>query len=129
MLLDSTFLDDLVRDDPAATETLERLISDRTQVAISPLTVFEVGIGLRGEAKKHRATFNEFVDAMEIAPFTLRESWRALDIQYELYENGEPIGAVDALIAGTAATRRDARVLTRNVGEFQRVDRLTVETY
>jgi predicted nucleic acid-binding protein len=129
MLLDSTFLNDLVREDPAATETLEQLIADRTHVAISPLTVFEVGIGLRGEAKKHRSTFNEFVEAIEIAPFTLREAWRALDIQYDLHEEGEPIGAVDALIAGTAVTRRDTRVLTRNVDEFQRVSGLTVETY
>lgn len=52
-----------------------------------------------------------------------------MEIQRTLYDRGEPIGAVDALIAGTAATRPDSRVLTRNVDEFARVEAITVERY
>jgi tRNA(fMet)-specific endonuclease VapC len=58
---------------------------------------------------------------MVILPLGLAEAHRARSIQRELYDRGEPIGAVDVLIAATAAESADPRVLTRNVGEFARV--------
>ena len=39
MILDSTLINTLARDDPAATETLEQLIDAGTPVAFSALTV------------------------------------------------------------------------------------------
>ena len=41
MILDSTFINTLARDDPAATETLEQLIDAGTPVAFSALTVLD----------------------------------------------------------------------------------------
>lgn len=129
MLLDSTFLHDLVREAPAAVAYLDDLIEAGTPVAVSSLTVFEMGIGLRGVARKHREQFRESVDELEEHPLGPDEARRALAIQRRLYDRGEPIGAVDVLIAGTAAERDDPTVLTRNVDEFGRVDGIAVETY
>jgi tRNA(fMet)-specific endonuclease VapC len=129
MLLDSTFLHDLVRADEDAVSRLDGLIVAKTPVAVSSLTVFEVGVGLRGAAKKYRDQFQSTVDDIEEHALGPAETRRALDIQRTLYERGEPIGAVDVLIAGTAAERDDSRVLTRNTDEFGRVDPITVESY
>lgn len=129
MLLDSTFLHDLVRDEPAAVSRLEELIDAGTPVAVSSLTVFEVGVGLRGTGERYRDRFRATVDEIEEHPLGPVEARRALDVQRTLYDRGEPIGAVDVLIAGTAAERDDSTVLTRNVDEFERVDAITVETY
>ncbi len=129
MLLDSTFLNDLIRQDTDAVARLESLIDERVAVAVSTLTVFEVGVGLQGTASTHRQRFRETINELDVQPLGLAESRRALSIQRDLYQRGEPIGAVDVLIAGTAAERDDTRVLTRNVDEFQRVDAITVESY
>ena len=129
MLLDSTFIHDLVRQDDAAVAMLEDLIDEGTPVTISPLTVFEVGIGLRGDAAGLRERFQGVVDELDTAPLGARQAERALAIQHRLYDHGEPIGAVDVLLAGTAATLSDPRVLTRNVDEFVRVEAIDVVTY
>lgn len=128
MLLDSTFINDLVRGRADADRTLDELIDRGTPVTLSSLTVFEVGIGLRGEAKQYRQGFSTMVDGIETADLGVAETRRALSIQCDLYARGEPISAVDVLIAGTAAERGES-VLTRNVDEFERVDAIGVETY
>lgn len=129
MILDSTFLRDLVRERPVAVDYLEQLISSNTPVAVSSLTVYEVGIGLRGTATQHREQFHSMIADMDVVSLGQRESQRALDIQHGLKDEGAQIGAVDLLIAATAAERPDPRVLTRNVDEFARVDDIDVETY
>ncbi|MFW6382492.1 MAG: PIN domain-containing protein [Haloferacaceae archaeon] len=129
MLLDSTFIHDLLREDEGAVATLQELVDDGTPVTISPVTVYEVGVGLRGDAAGLRGRFWGVVDDLETAPLGVRQAERALAIQHRLLDRGERIGAVDVLLAGTAATLSDPRVLTRNVGEFERVDAIDVETY
>lgn len=128
MILDSTFINDLVRRQPVAVETLEELISAGTPVGISSLTVFEVGIGLRGEAQRHQERYNGVVDELEVVPFATATARRATSIQHDLKDRGEQIGEVDVLIAATAVERGED-VLTRNVDEFVRVNDLDVETY
>jgi predicted nucleic acid-binding protein len=128
ILLDSTFLHDLVRDESAAVDKLDELIEERTPVAISAISVFEVGVGLRGDAEKYLETFHETLDEISIRPFGPLGAWEAVQIQHELLDRGKRIGAVDVLIAGKARSH-GMTVLTRNVDEFERVDGLAVETY
>ena len=128
MLLDSTFLHDLVRGESAAIERLDELIEERTDVAVSTLTVFEVGAGLRGNAERYREQYDETLDEVSTLPFGTPEARSAVRIQHALLDRGERIGAVDVLIAGTAIAH-SIPVLTRNVEEFERVEGLTVATY
>lgn len=129
MILDSTFVNDLVREKQAARDKLDAVIEADVPVALSAITVFEVGIGLRGAAAQYREKFNEQIDALVVLALSEPASRRALHIQRELLDRGEPIGARDVLIAGTAAESADPTVLTRNVDEFERVEAITVEPY
>lgn len=129
MILDSTFIHDVLREDDAAINRLAELRDDRTPVALSALTVFEVGVGLRGESTQYREEFYDVVDDLVVLPVTETTARQAISIQHKLLDRGERIGARDVLIAGTAVGTPDPRVLTRNVDEFTRVDDLEVERY
>lgn len=126
MLLDSTFLIDLLDRRDAAANRLEELVETDTPISVSPLSVYEVGLGLQ---ESEREEFDEILASVVVLPFGLGESYRALSIQRTLSDRGEPIGDVDSLIAATAAESADPRVLTRNVDEFERVEGIDIETY
>lgn len=128
MILETTFINDLVRREPVAADKLQELIDAEAPVGISALTVFEVGIGLRGEAERHQKRYEDVIDDLKVVPFGTAAARRATAIQHELKDRGEQIGEVDVLIAGTAIERGED-VLTRNVNEFARVEGLDVETY
>lgn len=129
MLLDSTFVHDLVREKQDAVDTLEAVIESDVPVAVSTITVFEVGVGLRGRGAQYREQFDEQIDKTVVLALTESAAQRALQIQRKLLDRGEPIGARDVLIAGTAAESADPTVLTRNVDEFERVGEIEVESY
>lgn len=126
MLLDSTFLIDLLDRRDAATTKLEELVETDTPISVSTLSVYEVGLGLQ---ESEREEFDEILASVVVLPFGLGESYRALSIQRTLSDRGEPIGDVDSLIAATAAESADPRVLTRNVDEFTRVEGVDVVMY
>ena len=129
MLLDTTFISDLIRETDAAVEKRDELKDSATPIALSALTVFEAGMGLRGVSNDAREQFDRTVGQLDVAPFGEREARRAVAIQTELIDSGERIGSVDVLIAATAAESTDPTVLTRNVNEFERVEGIDVETY
>ena len=129
MLLDTTFISDLIRETDAAVEKRDELKDSTTPIALSALTVFEAGMGLRGVSNDAREQFDRTVGQLDVAPFGEREARRAVAIQTELIDSGERIGSVDVLIAATAAESTDPTVLTRNVDEFERVEGIDVETY
>lgn len=120
VLLESTVLHDLVRGESAAVEKLDEQIEERTDVAVSTLTVFEVGIGLRGDAEQYRERYQATPEEISTRPFSAREARNAVRIQHQLLDRGERIDAFDVLVAGTARSHGTS-VLTRNVDEFERV--------
>lgn len=129
MILDSTFVHDVLREDSGAIERLVELRDSETPVALSALTVFEVGVGLHGESAQYRAKFDERVNELVVLPITETTARRAVAIQHDLLDGGQRIGARDVLIAGAAVSSPDPRVLTRNVDELVRVDGLDIESY
>jgi len=127
ILLDSTFLHDLVRDESAAVDKLDELIEERTPVAISAISVFEVGVGPRGDAEKYPETFHETLDEISISV------WPA----WSMGSRSDP-----ARTPRSGQTDRRGRRADRGKGsftrhdgpypdvdEFERVDGLAVETY
>lgn len=129
MLLDTTFISDLIRGTDAAVAKHEELKDTGAPIALSALTVFEAGMGLRGVSKDVREEFDRTVGRLDVVPLGEAEARRAVTIQTELMDSGDRIGSVDVLIAASAAESADPAVLTRNVDEFSRVEEIDVETY
>ena len=116
VLLDSCFLIDLFAEDPAAVSKLGEF--DWQSASISTLTVSEVGFGL---SDPDRERFEDIVQRVDVIPYGLAESRRAMQEQGELRKQGQQIGAIDTMIAATAI-EVNKPVVTRNVGEFQRTN-------
>ncbi len=126
MILDSCSLIDLMNGDEAALARLDELTEEARPLAMSTLTVTEVGSGLRGE-REIRA-FDALVDRMTVVPYEYHHARRAARIQRRLFDEGAPIGAVDVMIAATAVERSEP-ILTRNVSEFGRIEAARVSPY
>ncbi|MEF8839765.1 MAG: PIN domain-containing protein [Haloarculaceae archaeon] len=116
MILDATFLIDLVAEDDGAVAKLDE-ISDRL-CAVPTLAYTEVGVGLRADASQARR-FDAVMDQLTLVPYDGEAARRAVDVQRQLLANGERIGAADVMIAGIALAR-DEPIVTRNASEFAR---------
>lgn len=125
MILDSCFLIDLMAGDEAAAAKLDELVADGPPLALSAVSVTEIERGLEGDGRER---FSAVITDVDVVPYGRVMAQRAATTLRSLDDEGEPIGAVDAMVAATAL-ERDSGVVTRNVGEFRRVDGLRVIPY
>ncbi len=100
-------------------------------VALSAITVAELMFGAH-QSERH----DDEVESVQkvLAPFTTLD-WDAAkapahygNIRHALERAGQPIGAMDLLIAAHALSL-DATLITSNLSEFRRVPGLKVETW
>ncbi len=126
MLLDSCFLIDLMAGDGRAAAKLDEITAEAVPIAVSSLSVVEVGYGLRSDEK--RTDFHEVLSGTDIVSFGGGDARRASRILRHTERNGERVGKLDAMI-GATAVGRDEPVVTRNVEEFQRMDGVRVSPY
>jgi len=113
---DPSFLIDLLADDAGAVAKLEGI--DEELLAVPTLVYTEVGLGLDDGSDGERR-FEAAMDRMAVVPYDAEAARRAVDIQRTPRENGQPVGAVDAMIAGIAPAR-DEPIVTRNAAGFSR---------
>lgn len=116
MILDASFLIDLIAGDEGAVAKLHEI--DDHRLLVPTLGYTEVGVGIDpGSATARR--FEAVMDELSLVPYDAEAARRAVDIQRQLRSEGTPIGAIDAMIAGTALAR-DVPIVTRNVREYSR---------
>lgn len=116
MILDACFLIDLLGGDEAASAKLDE-IADQL-LAVPTVAYTEVGVGIDPDTTAGRQ-FESIMEEVALIAYDGEAARRAVDLQRQLRSDGEPIGAVDAMIAGTALAR-DESIVTRNAGEFSR---------
>ena len=126
MLLDSAFLIDLLDKDSGAVAKLDEIEAEQMPVGI-PTLVVEVGVGL--SVASEQELFDDVIGSVPVLPLDRAAATRAVEIQRDLRAAGREIGAVDVMIAGTAAASSDPTVFTRNVEQFERVEAIDVESY
>lgn len=114
LVLDSTFLIDHLRGDPAAVQRLHEVFADGDDPVVTEIVVCEVRTGIRpGDEARFAALLEplEFVQpGVETA--LMAGQWRA-----ELHGRGRTLSIGDALI-GAVAEALGATVLTRNAKDF-----------
>jgi tRNA(fMet)-specific endonuclease VapC len=101
-----------------------------SEIAIPAIVEYEVRYGIN-KAKRQAKRFeqlNSFLSFINILPFGSKEACAAAEIRATLEQKGLIIGHYDILIAGTAKAN-NATLVTRNIDEFNRIEKLLVENW
>ncbi len=128
-LIDTCVVSDFLRGDPAVTSRIKA--SSPLDLAASVVTEMEVLFGLRVKPRlflRWRHLLNDLFDSIAVLPYDRAAGAATASLRASLRKRGTPIGAYDALIAGTALAHK-LILVTSNVGEFRRVDRLELENW
>ncbi len=88
----------------------------------------EVGIAKSNSPRKRIKQLEEITSLIKVLPFTEKEARVSAQIRATLEIKGTPIGPYDLLIGGTARAHR-ATLVTNNIKEFGRIEKLQVEDW
>ena len=88
----------------------------------------EVGIGKSKSPHKRIKQLNDLISVISVLPFGMKEARSAALIRVQLEKQGIPIGPMDILIGGTALAHQ-ATLVTHNIKEFSRINKLQVEDW
>jgi tRNA(fMet)-specific endonuclease VapC len=129
MILDSTFLIDVLRGDADVSDLIEEIDATGTPF-VSAVTVMELheGIHLADATDAERERVRELLTGINELPFDRDCAMRAGEISADLVSSGEPVDETDVMIAATALVH-DRPVVTRNTDHFDRVADLSITAY
>ena len=127
-LLDTDTLSDIMKKDPVVREKAIQYLSEEGQFTFSLITRYEILRGLKAkQAVKQIAAFNALSNASTILPLTDIIIDKAAGIYAHLKQDGQIINDADILIAATALTH-NLVLITNNIGHFERIAGLRIET-
>jgi len=129
VLLDTSFLVDLMNGDEGAVETARELERDLVQQRLSSMTLFELyyGIARATDSESERETVEDVLASKPVHPADSAVMRKAGRLAGELRNDGTPVGDGDVIIGATADVVEEP-VLTRNVDDFERLN-VEVERY
>ncbi|MCX8092452.1 MAG: type II toxin-antitoxin system VapC family toxin [Verrucomicrobiae bacterium] len=127
-LLDTDTCIGVLRHRPGMVQRLSRLVP--TDCAVSMVTVYELlcGVEKAQDPIRERQKVERFVSAIIELPFDRVSANAAAKIRADLERQGQSIGPYDLLIAGQALAN-GLTLVTTNVGEFQRIKELKLESW
>lgn len=130
MILDSSFIIDLMEGLPEAVEKLRRLNQLKENCFITSITIFELwsGIAQSDKPEQEKRKVLDILESQLILNFDKPSAEEAGKIDGMLTKQGMTIDPEDSMIAGIAKMYNKA-ILTRNVKHFQRVQGIQIETY
>lgn len=125
-LLDTCIVSLFIRGNP---NVLVKLKETPPQfVALSTVTCMEIAYGLQlnpAVARKIQKMIEVFLQSVSVLPYEASDAQTTATLRAKLKSSGTPIGAYDALIAGTALSR-GLTLVTHNMREFSYVSGLQV---
>ena len=128
VLLDTSFLIDVLRGAKSIEETMDRLDREE-EVYITALSIMELNYGaLKSASEEEQAKLLSFLTSFDLLNFDLDSSIEASKIKYDLEGSGSMIGVEDIMIAAIAKINKQ-KLITRNVKHFERIEGLEIETY
>ncbi len=123
MILDSSFVIDLLKGDKAAVKLAQEI--EETPVGTTTITVFEVFQGAKDSELAH---IRKFFSQMIVLPLDTEAAERAGLIQKQLKIMGKIIDPEDCMIAGIAILHKK-KIVTRNAKHFEKIPGISVVTY
>ncbi len=130
MILDTSFVIDLMNGDESAVQKFKTLSNKGETQIITALTIFELFSGL-ARSKKAEAEKSKIISALQgqiVIHLDNDSAEKGGELHGNLAKEGKTIGVIDAMISGIALIKKE-KVLTRNVKDFSRVKGLEIETY
>jgi len=130
MILDTTFLIDLLQNQVEATEKLKLLQAKNIPISITTPSIVEIWTGLH-YTKKTETEKKKILDVLEsqiVHNLDKESAEKAGEINGSLIKKGEQIEIIDSMIAGIASKNNEP-VLTRNIKHFGKIKEIKVETY
>lgn len=111
-------------------QRLEQVTGAGHLVGLSSITLHELWFGVykSGRVTHNTARLHALLKTLDVYPFDDAAAEQSADIRATLRSAGKPIGPYDGLIAGHAHSL-GAVLVTNNLGEFSRVERLNVEDW
>ena len=130
MILDTTFLHDLMYGDAGAIGTAERIEATDRPRRLSAMSVYELyyGVGYTDQPDEERRKVEDVIGSLPVVPADDVVMRRAGRIDGTLERGGTKTGQSDLVIGATALVL-DEPVLTRNVTDFERIPGVAVESY
>ena len=129
--LDTTFVIDLLRKNPAAEEKLRTLAKRNDSPCVTVVTVGELFYGayksknVEAEKEKVRGALSGFV----ILEMNERGAEKFGQILGTLDKSGQKINDRDVMIAAIAMSKGENVLVTRNKKDFDKIPGIVVETY
>lgn len=126
MILDSTFIIDLLGNKPSAVMKARELDTKDESLKTTAVNVFEV---LQGSVTvKEQYRIFDFLLSIDWLSLDGTSSIIAAEVQRRLLAQGNPIKATDAMISGIVLVNKDS-LLTNDIAHFGRIEELSLETY
>ena|SRR3989344_3994944 len=130
MILDTTFLIDILRNKQEASDKLKSLEKLNIPIAVAVPSIVEIFAGLH-YSKKSDEEKGRIIDVLEsqvIHDLDKESARKAGEIKGNLIKTGNDIELMDCMIAGIAYKNKEP-ILTRNVKHFSKIKGINVETY
>jgi len=130
LLVDTTFLVDVMRNDAGALRKAEELTGANTPVFVGAPSIFElyVGVGLSVRSPEEREKVLDVLRSLAQLPLDPQSAIRAGAIYAQRVKEGKKIDPEDAMLAGIAVENHQP-LLTRNRKHFSGIPELKVEDY
>lgn len=131
MILDTSFLEDVAREDDAALEKAAALQREGIPERLSVMTLYELywGIGYVDRPQAERDAVDAVLDTKETYPVTPEIARKAGRIAGSLSRQGNLLNDPGDELIGATGLVHEEPVLTKNVDHFERIPDLQVETY
>lgn len=128
--LDTSFIIDLFRKNPAAEEKLQLFLERDERITTTPITVAELYKGAYSSKRKRDEVrkITEVLQHLELLELSISVCERYGVTVNDLRARGLMVGDLDILIASAASVNKEI-LLTRNKDHFRRIPGLVVESW
>lgn len=129
MILDTTFIIDLLHKEAGAVKKAEELDKKTISVFTTAVSVFEIWQGIEDLKDKNRLEkINILLSSIGLINLDIESAKEGGKLHAELYSAGTPIEPEDSMIAGICLKNNET-LLTRNIKHFSKIKNLKIEQY
>lgn len=131
MILDTSFVEDVAREDDAAVAKATELERNGVPERLSAMTLYELywGVGYVDTPQRERDELDAVLETKEVYDVTPDVARKAGRIAGQLSASGTPLNDPGDEIIGATGVIHDEPVLTKNIDHFERIPGLEVESY